>query len=120
MARKILVVDDSPSELRLMQSALEGHGYEILTAADGEQALRQALEQHPDLIVLDVILPKRNGYQVCRQLKQAPATKGIKIIMVTGKTQDSDRFWGIKQGADEYITKPFEPRQLLASIERHL
>jgi twitching motility two-component system response regulator PilH len=120
MARKILVVDDSPTELLLMQSALEGRGYEILTAADGEQALRQAIEQHPDLIVLDVILPKRNGYQVCRQLKTAPATQGIKIIMVTGKTQDSDRFWGIKQGADEYITKPFEPQQLLASVERNL
>ena len=120
MARKILVVDDSPSELLLMQKALEGRGYEILTAVDGEQALRQAVEQHPDVIVLDVILPKKNGFQVCRQLKQGEATRGIKIIMVTSKTQDSDRFWGMKQGADEYITKPFEPKHLVASVERYL
>jgi twitching motility two-component system response regulator PilH len=120
MSRRILVVDDSPSELLLMQSALEGRGYEIITASDGDQALRQAVEQHPDLIVLDVILPKKNGFQVCRQLKQGQDTKGIKIIMVTSKTQESDRFWGFKQGADEYITKPFEPQQLVASIERHL
>jgi twitching motility two-component system response regulator PilH len=118
--RKILVVDDSPSELLLMRSALEGQGWDILTAADGDQALLQVSEQHPDLIVLDVLLPKKNGFQVCRQLKQNAATKGIKIIMVTSKTQDSDRFWGLKQGADEYITKPFQPQQLLASVERHL
>jgi DNA-binding response OmpR family regulator len=117
---KILVVDDSPSELLLMQSALEGLGCEILTAADGDQALRQAVEQRPDLIVLDVILPKKSGYQVCRQLKQAPATKSIKIIMISSKSQDSDKFWGMKQGADEYITKPFEPRHLAASVEKHL
>jgi len=120
MARKILVVDDSPSELLLLLSALDGRGYEITTAADGEQAVRQAVEQHPDLIVLDVVLPKKNGFQVCRQLKQGQATRGIKIILVTSKTQDSDRFWGMKQGADEYITKPFEPQQLVASVERHL
>jgi twitching motility two-component system response regulator PilH len=118
--RKILVVDDSPSELLLMQTALEGRGWEILTAADGEQAIQQANEQHPDLIVLDILLPKRNGFQVCRQLKQTAATQAIKIIMVTSKTQESDRFWGLKQGADEYITKPFQPRQLLASVEKHL
>jgi DNA-binding response OmpR family regulator len=120
MPRKILVVDDSPSERMLMESALAGKGYEIVTASDGDEALRQAAEQRPDLIVLDIILPKKNGYQVCRQLKQGRETQGIKIIMVTSKTQESDRFWGLKQGADEYITKPFEPRHLLASVERHL
>lgn len=103
-----------------MRAALEGQGYEITTAADGEEALLRAAEQHPDLIVLDVILPKKNGFQVCRQLKQGRDTRDIKIIMVTLKAQDSDRFWGLKQGADEYITKPFQPQQLLASVERHL
>ncbi|MBM3810370.1 MAG: response regulator [Acidimicrobiia bacterium] len=120
MTRTILVVDDSPSELRLMQLALEGKGYQILTAADGEQALQQAELHHPDLIVLDVVLPKKNGYQVCRQIKSGDSTKNIKVIMVTSKNQDSDRFWGLKQGADEYIIKPVQPQDLLASVERNL
>jgi len=120
MTRTILVVDDSPSELKLMQLALEGKGYQILTAADGEQALARAAEFRPDLIVLDVVLPKKNGFQVCRQIKSEPATKDIKVIMVSSKNQDSDRFWGMKQGADEYITKPIQPQDLLASVERNL
>jgi DNA-binding response OmpR family regulator len=120
MTRTILVVDDSPSELKMMQLALEGKGYQIVTAADGEQALERAAEHRPDLIVLDVVLPKKNGFQVCRQIKSEPATKDIKVIMVTSKTQDSDRFWGMKQGADEYITKPIQPQDLLASVERNL
>ena len=120
MARRILLVDDSPSELLLFQSMLAGKGYEIFTASDGDQALQQASEQNPDLILLDVILPKKSGFQVCRQLKQAAATKGIKIIMVTSKNQESDRFWGLKQGADEYLTKPVQASVLLESVERHL
>ncbi|MBK5292275.1 MAG: response regulator [Acidobacteriia bacterium] len=120
MPRTILIVDDSPSELKLMQLALEGSGCQILTAADGEQALEQAEQHRPDLIVLDVILPKKNGFQVCRQIKTAPGTKDIKVILVTSKTQDSDRYWGLKQGADEYLTKPYQPKDLLASVKRHL
>jgi len=120
MTRTILVVDDSPAELKLMQMALEGRGYQILTAADGQQALERAAEYHPDLIVLDVVLPKKNGFQVCRQIKSEPATRDIKVIMVTNKTQESDRFWGMKQGADEYITKPIQPQILLESVERNL
>ncbi len=120
MTRTILVVDDSPSELKLMQSALEGSGYQILTASDGDQALAQAEQHKPDLIVLDVVLPKKNGFQVCRQIKSAPGTKAIKVILVTSKNQESDRFWGMKQGADEYLIKPFQPKDLLASVQRHL
>ncbi len=116
--KTILVVDDSPTELRLMQEALHDRGYTILTAVDGEEALQQAQEHRPDLVVLDIVLPKKNGFQVCRQLKTSPDTRHIKILMVTSKTQDTDRFWGIKQGADEYITKPFEASELLATVER--
>ncbi|WP_321475591.1 response regulator [uncultured Paludibaculum sp.] len=120
MARTILVVDDSPAHLKLMQSAIEGRGYEILTAADGEEALHHAQAFHPDVILLDVVLPKKNGYQVCRQLKAAGDTRAIKIIMVSSKAQDSDRYWGMKQGADGYVTKPFEPADLLAAVESAL
>lgn len=114
---KILVVEDSPTNMILMADPLKEKGYQVLTAVDGEQALEKVAAEHPDLIVLDVILPKKNGYQVCRQLKTAPDTQDIKIIMVTSKAQDSDRFWGIKQGADDYLTKPFDTDEYLKAIE---
>jgi twitching motility two-component system response regulator PilH len=117
---KILVVDDSPTDLALMTAPLEGAGYQIITAVDGEEALEKAVSEQPGLIVLDIILPKKNGFQVCRQLKTAPETQDVKIIMLTSKTQDSDRFWGLKQGADEYMTKPFDDEELLANVAKLL
>ena len=113
---KILVVEDSPTEMRLTVTPLQKKGYVVVTAADGEEALEKALKEQPQLIVLDVILPKKNGFQVCRQLKTSPDTKDIKILMLTSKSQDSDRFWGLKQGADGYMTKPFSPDQLLDNV----
>jgi twitching motility two-component system response regulator PilH len=120
MSKTILVVDDSPAHLELMQRTIEGRGWEVLTAADGEQALEKAETRRPDLILLDVVLPKKNGYQVCRQLKQGTATKSIKIIMVSSKSQESDRYWGLKQGADGYLVKPFAPAELLRAVEQAL
>ncbi len=117
---RILVVDDSPTDLALMTVPLESAGYQVITAVDGEEALEKAVREQPGLIVLDIILPKKNGFQVCRQLKTAPETQGIKIIMLTRKTQDSDRFWGLKQGADEYMAKPFDDEELLANVARLL
>jgi twitching motility two-component system response regulator PilH len=117
---KILVVDDSPTELRFVLEALNGQGYDISQAVDGEEALEKALKERPALIVLDVVLPKKNGFQVCRQLKTAPDTKDIKILMLTSKSQETDRFWGVKQGADEYMTKPFEDTDLLANVKKLL
>ena len=114
--KTILVVDDSPTQLRLVTTSLQGKGYTVLTAADGEEALEKASKERPNLIVLDIILPKKNGFQVCRQLKTSPDTKDIKILMLSSKSQDSDRFWGLKQGADGYLTKPFEEEELLANI----
>jgi DNA-binding response OmpR family regulator len=116
----ILVVDDSPTDLHLMTTPLQDKGYRIITAVDGEEALEKAIQERPSLIVLDVILPKKNGFQVCRQLKTSPDTQDIKILMLTSKTQDSDRFWGLKQGADEYMTKPFEDEEYLANVAKLL
>jgi DNA-binding response OmpR family regulator len=116
----ILIVDDSPTDLGLMTTALQGQGYRIITAADGEEALEKAVGEHPNLILLDIILPKKNGFQVCRQLKTSPDTQDIPIILVSSKSQDSDRFWGLKQGADEYVTKPFDDEELLASVVKYL
>ena len=113
---RILVVDDSPTDLRLVTSLLQGEGYEVATATDGEEALEKATHSRPHLMVLDVILPKKNGFQVCRQLKTSPDMNHIKILMLTSKTQDSDRFWGLKQGADGYVNKPFDKTIFLKTI----
>lgn len=112
----ILVVEDSPTYLRQITQLLQKNGYATISAMDGEEALEKAIQEHPDLIVLDIILPKKNGFQVCRQLKTSPDTQDIKIIMLTSKSQDSDRFWGLKQGADEYLTKPLDDDQLVTNV----
>ena len=113
---KILVVEDSPTYMRQISSLLQDNGFHIVTAMDGEETLEKAVQENPSVVVLDVILPKKNGFQVCRQLKTSPATQDIKILMLTSKTQDSDRFWGLKQGADGYMTKPFEDGELLNNV----
>ena len=115
-AEKILVVDDSPTELQLMVEPLLAKGFEIITASDGLEALTMASREHPRLILLDILMPKKNGFQVCRQLKNDPHTSDIKIILVSSKNQESDRFWGLKQGADEYLAKPFNDEVLLNHI----
>jgi len=116
--RTILVVEDSPTYMRQITELLQAHKYQVITAADGEEALEKAFVEKPSLMLLDVILPKKNGFQVCRQIKTTPATEDIRIIMLTSKTQDSDRFWGLKQGADEYMNKPFVEQELLQNVAR--
>lgn len=121
MARKaILIVDDNQPEVEKLQLLLKSKGFTVFTALDGEEAITKALQFHPQLILLDIILPKKNGFQVCRQLKTSPDTKDIKIIIITQKNQESDRFWGLRQGADEYLTKPLKDESLLAYIEKHI
>ncbi|MGE3541020.1 MAG: PleD family two-component system response regulator [Candidatus Tectimicrobiota bacterium] len=116
----ILVVDDSPTALKLVSKTLATTGHHIITAADGEEAVHKALTEHPDLMVLDVVMPNKNGYQVCRQLKTNAQTKDITIILLTSKDQQSDRFWGMKQGADAYLTKPCDDAELLATVAKFL
>jgi len=112
----ILAVDDSPTDLKIITKALQSQGYRVLTAVDGEEAIEKAMRDKPQLVVLDIILPKKNGFQVCRQLKTTPETQDMKIVLLSSKSQDSDRFWGLKQGADAYLTKPFEDQQLLSAV----
>jgi twitching motility two-component system response regulator PilH len=120
LTEKILVVDDSPTDLRLMTAPLQKKGYRVVTATNGEEALEKAVAEHPRVIVMDVVLPRKNGFQVCRQLKTSPDTKDMKILLVTSKSQDSDRYWGLKQGADDYMTKPFEDEALVANVAKLL
>jgi twitching motility two-component system response regulator PilH len=119
-SKTLLLVDDSPTELKLLRDALGGKGYNLLSASDGEEAVHKTLQQKPDLVLLDIILPKKNGFQVCRQLKTTPETKNVKVILVSSKSQDSDRFWGLKQGADDYLTKPYTSDELLEAVSKHI
>ena len=114
----ILVVDDSPTEQRLVTLALQAKGYRVITAVDGEDAIEKATREQPRLVVLDVVMPKKNGYQVCRYLKSTPETQHIKVLLLTTKNQEADKFWGMKQGADGYLTKPFAGEDLLANVSR--
>ena len=120
MKKRVLIVDDSPTDRQQLTSLLQKQGYEVTTAVDGEDALEKVAADRPPLIVLDIILPKMNGYQVLRQLKSSPETKDIKVILVSSKSQDSDRYWGLKQGADDYIAKPYPDEALLSAVAKHL
>lgn len=115
---KVMVVDDSPTELKLMSEPFLSQGYDLVTAIDGEEALKKAESERPDLIVLDVVMPKLNGFKVCRQIKKSTDLRNIKVILLTSKNQESDKFWGQKQGADAYMTKPFTAEDLLAAASR--
>lgn len=116
MPATVLVVDDSPTALRLIRLAVEAGGYRVLTASDGNEAIHVAQRERPDLVVLDIILPKKNGFQVCRHLKALPETCSIKVVLLSSKSHEMDILWGKRQGADGYLTKPFESEQLLACI----
>jgi twitching motility two-component system response regulator PilH len=120
MPATVLIVDDSPTAQRLVRESVEFGGYRTLTASDGDEAIEVATRERPDLIVLDIILPKKNGFQVCRQLKALPETSGIKVVLLSSKQHEMDILWGKRQGADGYLTKPFEPEELLGCIESAL
>ena len=113
----ILIVDDSPTEVHVMKKALEKSGYQTATAQDGAEGVRLAREMTPDLIFMDVVMPGVNGYQATRQLSNDPKTRTIPIIMVTSKGQETDKIWGLRQGARDYLVKPVDRETLLAKIE---
>jgi len=117
---KILIVEDNPIDMAAVSEIIENLGHSIVKAEDGETGLEVAKNENPDLIVLDIILPGMNGFEVCRALKSDPATENFNIVMMTTKDQDSDKFWGMKQGADDYLTKPIEADALTAAINKLL
>ncbi len=113
---KILVVEDNPDILELVAYNLEAQGYEVTRAMTGENGLSQATRVSPDLVVLDVMLPGINGLDVCRKLKQNEATRALPVILLTAKSEDADIISGLELGADDYITKPFSPKVLIARV----
>lgn len=120
MQKVILIADDEPDIVETMKFLVESEGYECLTAFDGEEALRLAREVKPDLMLLDVMMPKINGYKVSRLLKFDKKYKDIPILMITARSQEEDKLIGEETGADEYITKPFDVAEVLDRIKAYL
>ena len=118
--KRILIVDDEKDIVESVQFRLESEGFQCLTAYDGEQALFKAKKENPDLILLDIVLPKINGYKIARLLKFDESYKNIPIIMLTARTQKTDITLGEETGADEYVTKPFEMEMLVDLIKKYL
>ena len=120
MAKRILVVDDEQDIVRLVGLRLKANGYEVLSANDGQQGLETAQKEKPDLIILDVMMPKMDGYKVCGLLKKDSRFAKTPIIMFTAKAQDKDKDLGREVGADAYLTKPFDPPVLIAKVKELL
>jgi twitching motility two-component system response regulator PilH len=116
---KILIADDSPTAIALLKKILAPLGHELIVAKDGEEAAT-LMRERPDLVILDVVMPKTNGFELCRALKNDPSTASIPIFFVTSMDREADRWWGLKQGADEYIMKPFDAGALVEKVRARL
>ncbi len=113
---RVLIVDDSPTERYYLSDILRRNGFEVSTAENGEEGLAKARADKPDLILMDVVMPGQNGFQATRSLSRDPDTKNIPVILCTTKDQDTDKMWGLRQGAAAYLVKPVQAEDLLASI----
>jgi twitching motility two-component system response regulator PilH len=114
--RNILVVDDSPTERYFLNELLTKHGFTVVAVESAEEAMAKLQAKLPDLILMDVVMPGQNGFQFTRQLSKDPVTQDIPVIMCTSKNQQTDRIWGLRQGARDYVTKPVKAEELLAKI----
>ena len=112
----MLVVDDSATELAVASSALRQGGFAVTIADNGEDAMKLAAANPPDVVVLDVVMPRKNGFQVCRHIKTTADTRHAKVLMLSTKNQESDRFWALRQGADMYMTKPYAAQDLIDNV----
>ncbi|MBE9064311.1 response regulator transcription factor [cf. Phormidesmis sp. LEGE 11477] len=116
----ILVVEDSVAQQESIKILLEESGLKVTVASDGIEALQLLQHRLPDLVLLDIVMPKMNGYEVCRRIKSNSATHGLPVVMCSAKGEEFDRYWGMKQGADAYIAKPFQPTELVGTVKQLL
>lgn len=114
--RKILIVDDSRTELYFLSDLLHKNGYVVATAENGEQAMAALAADRPDLVLMDIVMPGQNGFQLTRQITRNPAYNTLPIIICTSKNQETDKLWAMRQGARDYVTKPVDPHDLLSKI----
>ncbi len=114
---RVLIVDDSPTETHVLRGMLEKHGYDVSVAENGEDGIRLAKSESPDIILMDIVMPGVNGFQATRKLSKDPATGSIPIVIISTKDQDTDRIWGMRQGAKDYITKPVTEQGLIEKIK---
>jgi twitching motility two-component system response regulator PilH len=117
---KVLVVEDSLAQRQMISDLLAESGWKVTVVCDGVEALEYIQKSSPDLVVLDIVMPRMNGYEVCRKIKSDPKTKDVPVILCSSKNEEFDRYWGMKQGADAYIVKPFQPTELLGTIKQLL
>jgi twitching motility two-component system response regulator PilH len=116
----VLVVEDSIPQREMITDLLKGSGLEVTVASDGMEALERIQGKVPDVVVLDIVMPRMNGYELCRKLKADPATQNVPVVMCSSKGEEFDRYWGMKQGADAYIAKPFQPMELIGTVKQLL
>ena len=118
--REVLVVDDSLTQREIICDVLEKGGLKAAVASDGIEALERLGKYQPDLVILDIVMPRMNGFEVCRRLKSNSVTQDIPVILCSSKREEFDRYWGLRQGADAYVVKPFQPTELLSTIKQLL
>lgn len=116
----VLVVEDSVTQREMIEDLLKGSGLTVKTAGDGVEALEQIQGSCPDIVVMDIVMPRMNGYELCRRIKTDPKTERIPVVMCSSKDEEFDRYWGMKQGADAYIAKPFQPQELVGTVKQLL
>ena len=116
----VLVVEDSVTQREMIEDLLNGSGLIVKTAGDCVEALEQMQGTCPDIVVMDIVMPRMNGYELCRRIKTDPKTERIPVVMCSSKGEEFDRYWGMKQGADAYIAKPFQPQELVGTVKQLL
>lgn len=117
MNKRILVIEDDVNALRLLEYTLEQEGYQVFTATNGLEGLKKAQDEHPDLIILDIMLPGLDGYEICHRLRQKPENVTLPILMLSAKARQDDRNIGLRMGADDYLTKPADPSVIVTKVE---
>jgi DNA-binding response OmpR family regulator len=120
MSKKILVIEDDPATTRLVDYSLRHEGYQVITAFNGLDGIRKAIKETPDLVILDVMLPGMDGFEICHRLRENPATEHLLILMFSAKAQETDKNTGLKVGADDYLPKPAAPAEIVKRVEKLL